>query len=128
MMAMNAETAALGVLLILTVATVAAVRKVREQDLWLNELRRRRITQLDEPLAGITDGLTGDEMHRILVSVAAEAREIRRGVGEVNDYLTAEAFEAATKHLHDRLGVLIRCVEALCERLQPCITEKEVSV
>ena len=122
-LAMNVETVALGVLLILTAAVVAAVQKVREQDLWLAQLRGRRITELEDPLGSVTDGLTGDEMHRILVSVAAEAREAKWLVMWAMNHRCYQTAQDGLQRAGERLAVLIRCVESLCERLQPCITE-----
>jgi len=79
---------------------------------------------LHDPFDGITDGLDGDEMHRILTSVAAEAREVRRLLVRL-DVEDDERREQEIAHLARRMSVLIRCVESLCERLQPCIDEKE---
>lgn len=79
---------------------------------------------LHDPFAGITDGLDGDEMHRILTSCAAEGREVKRLVKHALTSLDIEDGEDALEVAHDRLTVLIACVEALCERLQPEITER----
>ena len=80
---------------------------------------------LHDPFAGITDGLDGDEMHRLLTSVAAEAREVRRMMAmawaKANDTEQIRILDRGS----ERLSVLIRCVESLCERLQPCIDETE---
>jgi len=80
---------------------------------------------LHDPFDGITDGLDGDEMHRILTSVAAEAREVRRMMAmawaKANDTEQIRILDRGS----ERLSVLIRCVESLCERLQPCIDETE---
>lgn len=92
-------------------------------------LSERRITELVDPFAECTDGLTGDEMHRILTSCAAEAREIKRLV------MKCAAMDANDEELEDtlaasslRLSVLIRCVESLCERLEPRIDEDETVI
>jgi len=81
---------------------------------------------LRDPFYGITDGLDGDEMHRILTSCAAEGREVKRLVKHALTSLDIEDGEDALEVAHDRLTVLIACVEALCERLQPEITERGV--
>jgi len=104
---------------------VAAVRKVRETDRFCNALRERRVLELEDPFAAVTDGLTGDEMHRILVSVAAEAREIQRVVRlahPCNDL--SDTLAVASR----KLTFLIHCVEALCARLQPVLNEDETVV
>lgn len=93
-------------------------------------LREHRTVELEDPFAGITDGLDGDEMHRILVSVAAEAREVDRIVRDVRYYILDAGCShrrqlGQLKYVGERVAVLIRCVESLCDRLQPCIDEKE---
>lgn len=74
---------------------------------------------LHDPFYGITDGLDGDEMHRILTSCAAEGREIKRLVKHALTSLDIEDGEDALEVAYDRLTTLIACVEALCERLNP---------
>ena len=93
-------------------------------------LREHRTVELEDPFAGITDGLDGDEMHRILVSVAAEAREVDRIVRDVRFYILDAGCShrrqlGQLKYVSERVAVLIRCVESLCDRVQPCIDEKE---
>lgn len=103
-----------------------AVAAVRKNELWIMALREDRRLKAADPLAEVTDGLDCDEMHRILVSVAAEAREIRRLVSWATNH---QVYDAATSKLEDatgRMHALIGCVDALCERLQPEISEKEV--
>ena len=123
-MAMSMEPVALGVLLVFAGAVVAAVRKVRENDLWINELRGKRLTELVDPLGSVMDGLTGAEMHRILTSCAAEGREIQRLVAHAMRTLDVVDMEDALDVAHGRLTTLIACVECLAERLEPCIDER----
>lgn len=101
---------------------VLAARKIAEPESTLSE---RRITELVDPFADCTDGLDGDEMHRILTSCAAEGREVKRLVHYALTTLSVEDYEDALEVAHDRLTTLVACVEALCDRLQPEITEKE---
>lgn len=83
---------------------------------------------LVDPFAECVDGLDGEEMHRILVSVAAEAREVRRLV-EWLERQRANISEAnvclALHRATERMDALIRCVEALCGRLCPVISGDE---
>jgi len=106
----------------LVVLVLAAVWKMRD-DAARADLRTSRITALVDPFADCTDGLDGDEMHRILTSCAAEGREIKRLVQHALTTLDPEDAEDALEVAHDRLTTLVACVEALCERLQPEITE-----
>lgn len=105
--------------LVMTGLMCWAICAVRKNELWIMALREERRLKAQDPLAEVSDGLNCDEMHRILSSVLAEAREVRRLVMGVSPPL-----EDATARLH----VLIGCVDGLCERLQPEITEREVRV
>ena len=101
-----------------------------KQEAFYALLREHRTVELEDPFAGITDGLDGDEMHRILVSVAAEAREVDRIVRDARFYILDAGCShrrqlGQLKYAGERVAVLIRCVESLCDRLQPCIDEKE---
>ena len=71
---------------------VLAARKIAESGATLSD---RRITELVDPFADCTDGLTGDEMHRILTSCAAEGREIKRLVNSALTTLDLEKSEDA---------------------------------
>jgi hypothetical protein len=82
---------------------------------------------LHDPFYGITDGLDGDEMHRILTSCAAEGREVKRLLVRMDAEDDARR-EQEIAHLARRMAVLVRCMESLCERLQPEITEPETTI
>jgi len=82
---------------------------------------------LRDPFYGITDGLDGDEMHRILTSCAAEGREVKRLLVRLDAEDDARR-EQEIAHLARRMAVLVRCMESLCERLQPEITEPETTI
>lgn len=107
---------------------VLAVKKVAESEKTRRAgggetLSERRISELVDPFADCTDGLTGDEMHRILTSCAAEGREIKRLVHHALTTLSVEDYEDALEVAHDRLTTLVACMESLCDRLSPEITE-----
>jgi|GEM_PF-2415976 len=111
--------------LIMFAGVLAMVRLGQEKEGRRQEAGGKRPElDLHDPFVGITDGLDGDEMHRILTSCAAEGREIKRLVKHALTSLDIEDGEDALEVAHDRLTVLIACVEALCERLQPEITER----
>jgi len=80
-----------------------------------------RITEMEDPFADCTCGLTGDEMHRILVSVAAEAREVRHLQTVARSTVNLDDAEDALEVAGKKTEALIRCVEALCGRLSPVI-------
>jgi hypothetical protein len=110
--------------LIMFAGVLVVVRQGQEEEGRRQEAEGTRPElDLHDPFYGITDGLDGDEMHRILTSCAAEGREVKRLVCHAMTTLDVEESEDALEVAHDRLTTLIACVEALCERLQPVITE-----
>lgn len=80
---------------------------------------------LVDPFAECTDGLDGDEMHRILVSVAAEAQEVRHLQTVARTTLNLDDADDVLVLAGSKMDALIRCVEALCGRLCPVIAGDE---
>lgn len=117
------EWCAVGFLSAMLILVFAAVRKLKENEVWLEELRGKRISQMEDPFACVTDGLTCEEMHRILVSVAAEAREVRRLTETAMLVMSDDDCEDALEIAKRRVTCLIHCVEALCERLVPVVSD-----
>lgn len=102
-----------------------AVMAVRKNEQWIMAFREERILKAEDPLAAVSDGLSCDDLHRILTSVAAEAREVRRLVMDAGGLMLDARCCCLIEDVTGRLHALIGCVDALCERLQPEITESE---
>lgn len=114
--------------LVFTVLMAWAIAAVRKNERWIMKLREERILKAEDPLAAVSDGLSCDDLHRILTSVAVEAREVRRLVEWLNRQWSATSaanVSLALENATGRMHALIGCVDALCERLQPEISEKE---
>jgi hypothetical protein len=110
-----------GLALTIIVVVAMAVRKARADDAFYASLRREEdvFAALREPGLPVPP----EDAQRILVACAAEGREIKRLVKSALTTLSVEDYEDSLEVAHDRLTVLVACVEALCERLQPEITE-----
>lgn len=101
----------------------AAVRKVNRDREFFASLRREE--DVFAPLRESGLPVSMEDAQRILVACAAEGREIQRLVLVSLTTLSLEDYEASLEIAHDRLTTLVTCVEALCERLQPCIAGGE---
>lgn len=112
----------------LGIAAWALAHEERETMRWVEKLRTRRLAEMEDPFEGEQAGsLSHEEVHRVLVAMAAEGREVRRLVcGALDARLPLVEREEMLEAASRRVAQLVKCAEGLVEALRGNHEEGEV--
>lgn len=104
----------------LGIAAWSLAHEERETMRWVEQLRTRRIAEMEDPFEGEQAGsLSHEEVHRVLVAMAAEGREVRRLVcGALDARLPLVEREEMLEAASRRVAQLVKCAEGLMAALR----------